>query len=128
MKHLREYDNQIFEASTSQPSVTISDLEFTYKGQDFMVSFDASANLEYQQPQKEEGHGFHEVGGGYSVEDIIISNLEISVSVLDKYVSIYEDPEIEEEITNFMLTDKDLVSEIEEKLVESLSEMEGDVN
>jgi hypothetical protein len=121
MRHLKNYDSDINESQDSTVSIDIADLEFSYKGLDFMVSFEASGNVEYEAPQEEEGHGMHRVGGGYSVEDILISNLEISVGVLDKYVSIYEDPEIEEEISNFLLTNKETSERIQEDLIEAHS-------
>lgn len=127
MRHLREYESQMSEAQDSSVSTVIEDLEFTYKGLDFMVTFEASGNVEYEAPAEEEGHGMHKVGGGWEVEDIMISDLKISVGVLDKYVSINEDPEIEEEIINFLLADKVTSAKIQEDLIEAHGQMGDDV-
>jgi hypothetical protein len=115
------------EARDSTVSTVIEDLEFTYKGLDFMVSFEASGNVEYEAPTDEEGHGFHKIGGGWQVEDIMISNIKISVSILDKYVSIYEDSEVEEEIINFLLADKVISNKIQQDLLDAHGDMGDEV-
>jgi hypothetical protein len=127
MRHLKNYDVQINEAQDSTASAVIEELEFTYKGKEFIVSFEASGNIDYEQPQEEEGHGFHRVGGGYQVEDIIISNLEIGVDVLGKYAYIKPDSEIEEEITSFLLANKETSERIKEDLIEAHSNMGDDL-
>jgi hypothetical protein len=128
MKHLKEYEYQMSEAQGPSVSTVIEDIEFTYKGLDFMVTFQASGNVNYEQPAEEEGHGMHKIGGGWQVDDITISDLDISVSVFDRYVSIYGDSEIEEEISNFLLADKAISERIQEDLIEananSMGEME----
>lgn len=123
MEHLKNYESVVNEEKAVNTSTSISDYEFTYKGLDFMVSFDVTGKVQYEPSEKEEGHGFHEVGGGMMVEEIQISNMDLKVSLFDKYVSV-SDPEIEEEIKSFLVTDNASIKNIEEDLIEAYADSE----
>jgi hypothetical protein len=123
MRHLKEYESVMNEAQGSNASASIVDYEFTYKGLDLMASFDVEGRVYYEAPQREEGHGFHDVGGGMMVEDVEIDNLILSVSLFDKYVKV-SDPAVEDEIKKFLLVDKDSIETIEEELIENYADSE----
>lgn len=124
MEHLKEYESVVNEGQDINASASVSDYEFSYKGLDFMVSFDAEGEVSYEAPEKEEGHGFHEVGGGMMVNNITISNMDLKVGIFDKYASVSPDQEIMKEIENFLITDKDSLENIEEELIEAYADSE----
>lgn len=86
MRHLKEFGK--LNESVSNTMVDFEAHEFNYKGFNFIVDFQAEGTTYYEAPSREEGHGFHDVGGGVIVEDIVISINDLQVDVLDTYIPV----------------------------------------
>ena len=86
MRHLKEFGK--LNESVTNTMVDFESEEFNYKGFNFIVDFQAEGRTYYEAPDREEGHGFHDVGGGVMVEDIVISINDLQVDVLDTYIPV----------------------------------------
>lgn len=91
MKHLK-YFGKLNESATNT-MVDFKEEEFNYKGFNFIVDFQAEGRTYYEAPEREEGHGFHNIGGGVMVDDIVISINNLEVDVLDTYIEV-KDPSV----------------------------------
>ena len=90
MRHIKEFE-KLNESTTKNTMVDLEDEEFSYEGFNFIADFQAEGRTYYEAPSKEEGHGFHNIGGGVTVEDIEISINNLEVEVLDTYIQV-KDP------------------------------------
>jgi hypothetical protein len=92
MRHIKEF-GKLNEGMTKNTMVDFEGEEFNYKGFNFIVDFQAEGRTYYEAPAREEGHGFHDIGGGVIVEDIEISINNLEVDVLDTYIEV-KDPSV----------------------------------
>jgi hypothetical protein len=86
MKHLKQFGK--LNESVTNTMVDFEGEEFSYKGFNFIVDFQAEGRTYYEAPAREEGHGFHDIGGGVMVEDVVISINNLDVDVLDTYIQV----------------------------------------
>jgi len=92
MRHLKEF-GKLNEGMARNTMVDFEGEEFNLKGFNFIVDFQAEGTTYFEAPEKEEGHGFHDVGGGVIVEDIGITINNLEVDVLDPYIPV-KDPSV----------------------------------
>jgi hypothetical protein len=100
MRHIKEF-GKLNEGMTKNTMVDFEGEEFNYKGFNFIVDFQAEGRTYYEAPEREEGHGFHDIGGGVMVEDIEISINNLEVDVLDTYIEV-KDPSVMEIIERYL--------------------------
>ena len=107
MKHLKEFGK--LNEGVANAMVSFTDNEFTYEGFEFIASFEAEANTYYEAPTREEGHGYHDIGGGVNVEDVNVTVSELGVNVLDTYIDV-KDQTVIDKIEKY-LADQQFVSD-----------------
>lgn len=84
--------------------ITVEDFEFTMDGRDYICTAEVEGETEYTPSQREEGHGFHELGDFYGISGFNIANLQLAVAQGDEYVETSDPAEIDSAI-EFLQTD-----------------------
>jgi len=87
MRHIKEFE-KLNEGITKNTMVDLEGEEFSYEGFNFIADFQAEGRTYYEAPSREEGHGFRNIGGGVTVEDVVISINNLDVDVLDTYIPV----------------------------------------
>ena len=75
-------------------TITLTDFEFTMDGRDYICTAEVEGETEYTPSQREEGHGFHELGDFYGISDFTIVDLQLAVAEGDEYVETNDIAEI----------------------------------
>lgn len=94
-------------------TVRVDDFEFTMGGKDYICSADVAVTSEYTPSQREEGHGFHELGDYHSIEDFKIVGLELAVAMEDDYIETNNPADIKDAIM-FLEQDDAFMSAVED--------------
>jgi hypothetical protein len=75
-------------------TITLTDFEFTMDGRDYICTAEVEGETEYTPSQREEGHGFHELGDFYGISDFTIVDLQLAVAEGGEYVETNDIAEI----------------------------------
>jgi hypothetical protein len=94
--------------------ITITDFEFTMDGRDYICTAEVEGETEYTPSQREEGHGFHELGDFYGISDFTIVDIQLAVAEGDEYVETSDQAEIDAAI-DFLQKDTDFTRAVQEE-------------
>lgn len=104
----------INESRNGEQLITVEDFEFTMDGRDYICTAEVEGKTEYTPSQREEGHGFHELGDFYGISDFTIVNLQLAVAEADEYVETNDQAEIDSAI-EFLQNDRRFTQAVAEE-------------
>jgi len=107
-------------------TITLTDFEFTMDGRDYICTAEVEGETEYTPSQREEGHGFHELGDFYGISDFTIVDIDLAVAEGDEYVETNDQAEIDAAV-EFLQTDTAFTRAVQEEFdPANMSDDEGD--
>jgi len=107
-------------------TITLTDFEFTMDGRDYICTAEVEGETEYTPSQREEGHGFHELGDFYGISDFTIVDLQLAVAEGDEYVETNDIAEITAAV-EFLQKDTAFTRAVQEEFdPANMSDDEGD--